>query len=102
MLLALRRELTKPDTIAQIPSLTKAAARTVSTNFPTDRIGEFIDLALELDVKNVEQVVLGPPYSVRARGPDVTDYRVRLDMDRLAALSIELFGSASRYAATAP
>lgn len=97
VLLALRLELTKADTIARIPALTKAAAQTVSTSFPTDRIGEFIDLALELDDENVEQVVLGPPYSVRARGPDVTDYRVRLDMDRLAALSIELFGSASRY-----
>lgn len=97
VLLALRRELTKADTIARIPQLTNAAARTISTNFPTDRIGEFVELALELDVKNVEQVVLGPPYSKRATGPDVTDYRVRLDMDRLAALSIELFGSASRY-----
>ena len=97
VLLALRRELTKADTFARIPALTKAAAQTVSTSFPTDRIGEFIDLALELDDKNVKQVVLGPPYSARARGPDVTDYRVRLDMDRLAKLSVDLFGSASRY-----
>lgn len=98
VLLALRKELAKPDTLARIPKLTKAVARTISTNFPTDRIGEFIDLALALDVKNVEQVVLGPPYSKRATGEGVTDYRVRLDMDRLAALSIKLFGRSSRYA----
>jgi hypothetical protein len=42
-------------------------------------------------------VVLGPPY---ATNPQSTDgiYRLQLDMNRLARLSIEIFGDASSYA----
>ena len=98
LLLALRREVAKPDTLARIPELTKAAGKTVNTNFPPDRVGEFIDLALALDLDNIEQVVLGPPYTKRAKGPDVTDYRIRLDMDKVAEISKKLFGNSSRYA----
>lgn len=103
LLLALRQEITKPDTLTRIPELARAIGKTIDTNFPADRVGEFIDLALGLDTENVVQKVLGPPFARRAMGPEVLDYRLRLDMSKLAALSIELFGDDSRYAeATAP
>lgn len=101
LLLALRQEITKPNTILRIPELTRAIGRTVDTNFPADRVGEFIDIALGIDTENVVQKVLGPPVAVRATGPDVVDYRLRLDMAKVATLSIELFGDDSRYAEAA-
>jgi LCP family protein required for cell wall assembly len=98
LLLALRREVTKPESIANLPNITKAVAKSIKTNFPPERVGEFIDMALEVDLDNVHRVVLGPPYATRATGPDVTDYRIRLDMSKLRQVSIDLFGDASRYA----
>ncbi|MFP5343049.1 MAG: LCP family protein [Candidatus Limnocylindria bacterium] len=102
LLLALRQEITTSNTLLRIPELTRAIGQTIDTNFPAGRVGEFIDIALGIDTGNVVQKVLGPPFAVRATGPNVFDYRLRLDMARLAALSIELFGDDSRYAEAAP
>jgi LCP family protein required for cell wall assembly len=97
VLLALRRQLTKADAILRIPELTQAAGDTIRTNFPTDRVGEFVEIAQRMNEDTLVRKVLGPPYAVRPTS-GVSDYRLRFDMDRLARLSIDLFGDESRYA----
>lgn len=99
VLAALRDEIAKPATLARIPQLTKALAKTIDTSFPADRVGEFTDLALGLDVDHMKQFVLGPGYSQHATGPNIKDYRLHLNMDKMAQLSIKLFGDDSRYSA---
>jgi len=50
---------------------------------------------------DVKRVVLGPPY---AKNPPVGTpggYQLILDMDRIAKLSIDLFGADSSYATAA-
>jgi LCP family protein required for cell wall assembly len=96
LLLALARQVMQPENLARIPDLTKAAGDTIRTNAPSDRLGEFLELARGLDSTAAETVVLGPPYALRAT--DAVDYRLRFDEERLARKSIELFGDDSRYA----
>lgn len=96
LLLALRSQVVRPESLPRIPDLTQAAGDTIRTNFPSDRIGEFLDLARSSEGLDPETVVLGPPYALRAAG--TADYRLHFDMDRLARKSVELFGSDSRYA----
>ena len=97
VLLALRRQLTSPEMLPRVPELVELAGDTIRTDFPAERIGEMLDLASSVDNDSVRSVVLGPPY---ARNPQSSDgiYRLELDMERLARLSIEIFGEASAYA----
>jgi hypothetical protein len=53
-----------------------------------------LELAQGLDSGSVRQVVLGAGYAVSESEPF---YKLRLKMDKLAALSIEIFGSESTY-----
>ncbi len=101
VLLALREQLTQPDMLPQIPELLDAAGDTIRTNFPSDRVGEMIDLAQRIDTDSVIQVVLGPRKYATVPPPSETNgiYELRLNMDALAKLSIEIFGEASTYAA---
>jgi hypothetical protein len=48
----------------------------------------------------ITRIVLGPPYAKNPPAGTPGGYQLVLDMDRLAKLSIELFGADSRYAAT--
>ncbi|MEX2183227.1 MAG: LCP family protein [Chloroflexota bacterium] len=104
VLLALRSQLTTPEALGNLPGLLDAAADTVRTNFPSDRVGEMIDLAQRIDTDSVRQIVLGPTkYATRPPYSETGGiYELRLKMDALAALSIEIFGQDSRYAAETP
>ena len=100
VLLALRTKLTRPSMLPELPGILDAAADTVKTNFPSDRIAEMIELAQKVDSESIRQYVLGP--SKYAERPPYSEtggeYKLRLKMDALAKLSIDVFGEASRYA----
>jgi LCP family protein required for cell wall assembly len=99
VLIALRDKLIKPEMITKIPAILDAAADSLSTNFPPDRIGEMIDLASRTTDAKITQVVLGPPYALHP--PNETTggtYTLKLDMARIAKFSIKIFGDESRYA----
>jgi LCP family protein required for cell wall assembly len=104
VLLALREQLTKPENLPQIPGLLDAAGDTIRTNFPSERIGEMIDLAQGVDTASVKQVVLGPRKYAEVPPTSETNgiYELRLKMDVLAQLSIEIFGTSSRYYTATP
>lgn len=99
VLLALRKQLTTPEMLPKITELVEVAGDTIRTNFPSDRIDEMVGLAGGVDNDSVRSVVLGPPY---AHNPVSSDgiYRLELDMERIAKLSIEIFGAASAYSET--
>jgi len=100
VLLALRTKLTRPSMLAELPGILDAAADTVKTNFPVERIGEMVELAQRVDSESVRQYVLGP--SKYAERPPYSEtggeYKLRLKMDALAKLSMDVFGDDSRYA----
>lgn len=98
VLVALRTQLTKPAIIGKVPDLLDAAASSVRTNFPQDRIGEMVRLAQAIGTSKIKQYVLGPPYSVHPPTSQTGGtYELRLVTDKVAALSVKLFGSESRY-----
>ncbi|MGH2407860.1 MAG: LCP family protein [Candidatus Limnocylindrales bacterium] len=98
LLVALRQKLLKPAMILRLPDLLAAASNTVTTNFPSDRVDQMVALAQSGDPSTIQRLVLGPPYSWH---PDTSTtggaWLLRLNMDKLAALSVQLFGSDSRY-----
>ena len=104
VLLALRTELTKADRLPELPRIIETAGDSVRTNFPSDRVAEMIDLATRVDPDDVRQYVLGPSkYAVRPPYSQTGGiYKLRLKMDALAKLSIDIFGNASRYASSSP
>lgn len=99
LLLALKSKLTQPDVIAKLPDLLEIAGRTVSTDLPPDLLRQSVSLAGDINAATVQRVVLGPPYTVHPPTSSTGGiYTLTLLMDRLRALSIQLFGAESRYA----
>jgi LCP family protein required for cell wall assembly len=97
LLVALARKLADPAMLPRLPALLNAASETVRTNFPADRLGEMLALGRDIPDDAISRVVLGPPYAIRPADSSGT-YSLKIDFVRLAALSIKLFGSDSRYA----
>ena len=99
LLLELRRKMTDPAMLPRLPEILDAAAQTITTDLPPERVPGLLELAQGIDDENVERVVLAPPYSFH---PPVTEtgglWTLKLDMERVRQLSIELFGADSRYA----
>jgi hypothetical protein len=59
-----------------------------------------LQLARGVDEKEIQRIVLGPPYATR--GPDSDGvYRLQLDMKKVATVSVRLFGTDSAYATPA-
>jgi LCP family protein required for cell wall assembly len=98
VLLALATKFTNPTMLPRIPGLIDVAGDTLRTNFPSDRVSEMMELLQGVDDDSVKQVVLGPPYSYHPPNRETDGiYKLRLKMDKLAALSIEIFGDESTY-----
>jgi LCP family protein required for cell wall assembly len=98
LLVALQHKLVDPAMLPNLPGLLQDATKTLKTNFPPDRIAEVLDLARKTDDKSIKRYVLGPPYSNHPT--NLSTYILIPDMERIAKLSIKLFGDQSRYAAT--
>jgi LCP family protein required for cell wall assembly len=100
LLVALRVRLTDPTLLPRLPSIIDAGSRVVKTNFPRERLDEMLTVAQSIEgEEGITRVVLGPPYAKNPPAGTPGGYQLVLDMERLAKLSIELFGSDSRYAA---
>jgi LCP family protein required for cell wall assembly len=99
LLVALRTKLTDPAMLTKLPDVLKIAGETIRTNFPAERVDEIVALARGVDEAGIERFVLQPPtYSVHPPTNSTGGtYILRLKMDALAALSIQLFGQNSSY-----
>ncbi len=97
VLLSLRRALTDVSMLPHIPEIVAIGGDTIRTNFPSDRVSEMLALAGGVEDDSIRQVVLGPPYATNPPSSDGI-YRLQLDMDRMATLSIGIFGDDSAYA----
>ena len=103
LIVALKDELTDPGVIAKLPQLLDVASRTVTTNVPPDKARDYMELAGTIDEANISRYVLGPPYAVHP--PTNTTggiYILSLDLTKVAVLSVDLFGTDSRYFGALP
>jgi len=105
VLQALRKKLISPSVIGRLPDLIRTMGSSVRTNYPAGDVKRLLDIASHVTDKTTFKKVLGPPYAFHP--PTNTTggtYTLVLDLNKIAKLSIELFGADSRYAseATAP
>jgi len=96
VLVALARKVVTPEVVPHLPDLLSLAGTTIATDFPMKNARNFVTAFRRVDAPT--ECVLGPPYSYH---PDTSTtggtWISRLDMDRVAALSVYLFGSESLY-----
>lgn len=98
ILVALGKKLADPAMLTKVPDLIRAAGDTIRTNFPPDRLGEMLQIGQGVTGDSIKSYVLGPPYATYPAVSTGT-YELIPDMSRFGKLSIQLFGSDSRYAA---
>lgn len=97
VLVALGRKLSDPTMLPKLPDLVRAAGDTIRTNFPPDRLHEMLDIGQGVGDDAIQRFVLGPPYATYP-SPSNGTYELIPDLDRIAKLSIKLFGAESAYA----
>ncbi len=97
LLVALQQKLTDPGMLPKLPDILDDAKDALVTNFPPDRLGDMLEISRRVDDKNITRKVLN---SITTRPPLSTTggiYILKMDMKKLAKLSVDLFGEDSRY-----
>jgi LCP family protein required for cell wall assembly len=96
VLVALARKVVTPEVVPQLPELLSLAGTAITTDFPMKYARNFVTAFRRVDAPT--ECVLGPPYSYH---PDTSTtggtWISRLDIDRVASLSVYLFGGESLY-----
>ena len=100
VIVALGKKLSDPAMLPRLPEILAAAKDTVRTNVPPDQLEQLLGVAGAVRDDGIRKVVLGPPYAERVDDPSI--YLLKLVQPKLEKLSIDLFGSDSRYATPAP
>lgn len=95
LLKAVAHKMATPAMAVRLPDFMAQAASLVSTNFPAARVADMLDFAKSVPSGNYDSYVLGPPYSVSSS--TATASTSCLQLDRVAPLSVKLFGTDSRY-----
>jgi LCP family protein required for cell wall assembly len=96
VMMALRQKLATPAILPKLGNLLSVASKSIATNFPLNTVKDYVDTAEH--VTSISHCVLGPPYNY---SPSLSTtggtYTSRLKLDRVANLSVYLFGADSRY-----
>jgi hypothetical protein len=87
--------MAQPSEILKLPSLISTLGASVTTDFPADKVGDFVALGQDVPSANISQVVLGPPYTIT--GISTVNAANCLLNDKVAALSVQLFGKDSLW-----
>lgn len=95
VLIALLHKMASPSQVLKLPSLIKLLGGSVVTDFPANRLADYISMGLNVPSGNISQVVLGPPYTIT--GTSTTNAANCLLNDKVAALSVQLFGPDSLW-----
>ena len=103
LLVALRAKMATASMLTKLPAILKVAVSTIRTDFPADQIRDYLTLAKQVDEKSIQHFVLGPPYAVHPPTNSTGGtYILQIKFDSLAALSVKIFGSDSRYYEAGP
>ena len=95
----MREKADDPDVLFNLPRVVEAVSGIIRTDAPLDRFPEIVSVVQRSASAETRRHVLGPPNfasGVRDENGDRT-FMNQLDLDAVAALSIELFGEESRY-----
>ena len=95
ILAAVAHKMAGPAMFAKLPGLMSQAASLVQTNFPAAKVADTVKFVQSVPSTNWDNYVLGPPYSVSTATAGASTSCLQLD--KVATLSVKLFGSDSRY-----
>jgi len=100
LLSALRAELLKPENIVRLPDIVTALSGVVNTNFPPGQIDQLLSIANQVQSEPTATYVFQfPEWAVHPRAGETNGRSVQfLKMDKLMALSQQVFGDKSQYA----
>jgi anionic cell wall polymer biosynthesis LytR-Cps2A-Psr (LCP) family protein len=93
VLIALLHKMASPDQILNLPSVMSTLAASVATNFPADKVADYISIGQNVPKQNIRQVVL----TVASNESKYVGTAVCLYRDRIAQLSRQLFGTDSLF-----
>jgi polyisoprenyl-teichoic acid--peptidoglycan teichoic acid transferase len=98
VLSALRRQMTRPENIGNLPAIMDAISAVLRTDFPRDRLADLTELSQKVsDEPTNGYVFRQPTWATFTPRTETTRSITRLRIDRLRELSIELFGDKSLY-----
>ena len=99
MLVALRKEMTRPEHLLNLPSIVEAISQVLSTDFPPSEIEELVSIADRVaDEPTGSWVFRYPDWAVHLYASQTGGRSVQfLRLDKIAQLSIDLFGDKSLY-----
>jgi hypothetical protein len=97
VVIALLHKVAQPDQILNLPNLIATVGSSAVTNFPASQVADYVDIGQNVPSQNIAQFVLGPPYSVSGINHVSSAATTCLLNNRVAALSIYLFGRDSLW-----
>jgi LCP family protein required for cell wall assembly len=100
VLIALEHRIASPGNAFSLPGIMQLAGSMIRTNYPASQVADMVALVAGVPSGNISQVVLGPPFSLANAAPSSGTWTSCLELDKVAAKSIELFGKDSRYYGT--
>ncbi len=96
VLVALEKKMATPAMLPKLGSLLALAGKSIATNFPLSTAKNYVATAQHLS--SISQCVLGPPYNYHpASTLTQGTWTSRLRLNEVANLSVQLFGTDSRY-----
>ena len=105
VLVDLLHKMAEPGQILNLPNVISALGSAVNTNFPADRVADYVGIGTGVPKENITQVVLSPTagYSVYYRDDPTSPAKLCLLNAKVAAMSVKLFGKDSLwYGKSAP
>jgi len=98
LIAALAKKIASPTGIGRLPKLLSLASKIVQTNFPMATARDYATIIRQVGSGDITQCVLGPPYDYHPAATLTKGaWTTRLKLYMVASLSIDLFGSDSRY-----
>ncbi|CAN5606999.1 hypothetical protein BH23CHL7_BH23CHL7_12530 [soil metagenome] len=99
VLAALRKEMTRPEKLANLPGVIDSVSEVLRTDFPRDRLADLISLSEQVSDEPTASYVFRQPTWASFTPRSVTGHRslTTLRVDKLRELSIEIFGERSLY-----
>ena len=95
VLVDLLHKMAQPSQLLNLPKLISTLASSVTTDFPSNQVADFVAAGQSVPSANIKQVVLGPPYSIPF--PNDPYSRYCLLNAKVTALSIQWFGKDSTW-----
>lgn len=98
VMIAVAKKLTSPSMLPNFQQILSQAGKSIQTNFPLDSVKDYSSLLAQFSSGSVAKCVLGPPYSWHPADSTTNGaYTSNLKMYLVANLSVQYFGSESRY-----